>query len=97
MSKQTYIGLIECEPTKKSFINRTAGLPQNFSLKKAYAIHETAGASLQRRFPEAELTTDCSAIFGDSSISFVLISAPANKHHDLVGAALKANKQVQLV
>jgi predicted dehydrogenase len=97
MSNQSYIGLIECESTEKSFNSRTAELPQNFNLKKAFAIHESAGVSLQQRFPEIELTADCSAIFSDSNISLVLISAPANKHNDLIGAALKANKHVQLV
>jgi predicted dehydrogenase len=97
MNNQPYVGLIECEPTEKSFTSRTAELPQNFNLKKAFAIHESAGISLQRRFPEIELTADCSAIFSDSNISLVLISAPANKHNDLIGAALKANKHVQLV
>ncbi len=97
MNKQSYIGIIECQQSNQAFLSQSASLPLNFRVKKAFAAYESAGTSLKQRFPGLELAADCEAIFADSSIGLVLISAPPHQRNSLIGAALKANKQVQVV
>jgi predicted dehydrogenase len=97
MNHQTNIGLIECETLEKSFVERSASLPRNLNVKKAFAFHESCKSALCKRFPEMELTADCEDILQDQAIGLVLISALSDKHRSLISAALKANKQVQIV
>jgi predicted dehydrogenase len=97
MNTSTYIGLIECEILEKSFVERSAFLPKNLQVKKAFAFHESAKTALHKRFPQLEMAPDCEAILQDETIGVVLISAPSDKHRSLIGAALKANKQVQII
>ena len=97
MNHPTNIGLIECEIPEKSFVQRSASLPRNLQVRKAFAFHEGAKTALRKRFPELELTADCEAILQDETIGLVLISAPSVNHRSMIGAALRANKQVQIV
>lgn len=97
MSTHTSIGLIECEILEKSYVSRSASLPKGMQVTKAYAFHEGAKAALRSRFPELVLAAACDDILQDETIGTVLISAPSEKHRGLIGAALKANKQVQIV
>lgn len=97
MNHHSNIGLIECEILEKSFVERSAFLPRNLHVNKAFAFHESAKSALINRFPELELTANCEAILQDEAIELVLISAPSAKHRGLIGAALKANKHVQIV
>jgi predicted dehydrogenase len=97
MNHHIEVALIECGRPEQGFIERSANLPQNFQVTKAFAFHESAKAPLHKRFPELEWATDCNAILQDETIGFVLFSAPTSGHRALIGAALKANKQVQIV
>lgn len=97
MKSTERIGLIECGKPEQCFTERSAYLPQEFQVQKAFAFNESAKTTLRKRFPELEWAADCNAILQDDSISFVLFSAPTTEHRALIGAALKANKQVQIV
>ena len=97
MKPTEQIALIECGKPEQCFTQRTAFLPQAFRVKKAFAFNESAKASLGKRFPELEWAADCNAILQDDAIRFVLFSAPTAAHRPLIGKALKANKQVQIV
>ena len=97
MKPYTSVGLIECENLEKSYVERSAALPKHLQVNKAFVIYEAAKTALRNRFPDLELATDAEAILQDASIGLVLISAPPEKHRRLIGAALKANKQVQIV
>ena len=97
MKSTEQIGLIECGKPEQCFTERSAYLPQAFRVKKAFAFYESAKAPLGKRFPELEWAADCNAILQDDTISFVLFSAPTAAHRPLIGEALRANKQVQIV
>lgn len=97
MKKHTNIGLIDCGMPGKSFAEQSALPPESFPLKKAFAFHEGAKSALQKRFPDLEWAADCEAILHDETIGFVLFSTPSPGHRELIGAALRANKQVQIV
>lgn len=97
MKSTERIGLIECGKPEQCFTERSAFLPQDFQLKKAFVFNESAKTQLRKRFPELEWAADCNAILQDDTISFVLFSAPTTDHRSLISAALKANKQVQIV
>ncbi|HEU4904452.1 MAG TPA: hypothetical protein VFT06_16715 [Flavisolibacter sp.] len=97
MEKHTYIGLIDCGVTGTSFAEQLSFPLEGLQVKKAFAFHEGAKNALQKRFPDVEWATDCDAILHDEAIGFVLFSAPSPGHRGLIGAALRANKQVQIV
>jgi len=97
MNNNIIAGLIECGAPGRSYIEVSASIPQGLQLKKAYVAHEGAKSALCRRYPELELTADCDAIFQDETIGLVLISSPEAEHRSLIGTALKAKKQVQIV
>ena len=96
MNNDKGIGLIECGTTEKSF-SEASVTTQNCSVSKAYAFHAAAKSGVRTRFPEAEIASTYEAIFHDDAIKLVLISAPSSEHRSLIGEALKANKQVQIV
>lgn len=97
MNHDKNIGLIECGLTDSCFAKTPAHLPPHFQIKKAFAFHEGSRKVLQKRFPHLEWASDCNAILEDENIGLVLISAPDAGHRRLIGAALKANKHVQIV
>lgn len=97
MNNHIIAGLIECGAPGKSYLEVEPSFPQGLHVKKAYVAHEGARSALSRRYPELELTADCEAIFEDESIGLVLISSPEAKHRNLIGTALRAKKQVQIV
>lgn len=97
MNSDKLVGLIECGTPGKGYFEASAVAPQDLPLKKAYVVHEGTKTALRQRFPELELVLNCEAIFEDDAIGLVLISSPESAHRPLIGTALKANKQVQVV
>lgn len=97
MEKHNNIGLIDFGMPGKSFAEQLALAPEHFPLKKAFAFHEGTKNALQKRFPNLEWAADYEAILHDEAIGFVLFSAPSSGHRGLIGAALRANKQVQII
>lgn len=96
MNNDKGIGLIECGLPANSF-SEASSIPQNYFVSKAYVVHEAAKSAVRKRFPEAEIATTYEDIFHDDAIGVVFISAPSSEHRSLIGEALKANKQVQIV
>lgn len=89
--------LIECGKKEQSFLvsSTLTGVP--LSVTKACFLEEGTKAIVAKRFPQLEITENFNDILQDEKIGLVMISAPSGQHWRLVGAALKANKQVQIV
>ena len=69
----------------------------NLFVKKAFAFHQPSRIALHNRFPVVEWVENFEDILSDEKIGHLLISSPGESHRSLISAALKANKQVQIV
>ena len=97
MTQPTYAALIECGTHTQTFAETSAALPRHFTVKKAFVFYNNARSALRSRFPDLEWVDQYEDILTDESIGHVLISSPGDCHRQLIGAALRANKQVQIV
>jgi predicted dehydrogenase len=97
MSTPAYAALIEFATFSQTFAETAAALPKNLTVKKAFVFHQNTRNALSKRFPNLEWVEQYEDILNDGTIGHVLISAPVDRHRNLIGAALKANKQVQIV
>lgn len=97
MNKNKNAALIECGKGEQSFLVSSSQAGTPLSVTKACFLEQGAKAMAAKRFPELEITEDVTDILADERIGLVLVSSPTGQHWHLVGAALKANKQVQIV
>ncbi|HEV7330557.1 MAG TPA: hypothetical protein VGN63_05905 [Flavisolibacter sp.] len=97
MAHPVTAALIECGAFSQTFAENIAALPEDFRVKKAFVFHNNVRGALHKRFPDLEWVEHYEDILTDGSIGHVLISSPGDCHRNLIGAALKANKQVQIV
>lgn len=97
MSTPGYTALIEFATFSQTFAETAAALPNNLMVKKAFVFHHNTRSALSKRFPDLEWVEHYEEILNDGTIGHVLISSPVDCHRHLIGAALRANKQVQIV
>ena len=97
MATKKYMALIECAKGENSYAKTSTPGHHGFQLKTAFLFEESASTYLHKRFPGVEVTTDYQTIFGDDSIELVVVSAPSAIHQPMIGAALQAKKQVQII
>lgn len=97
MNKYKNAALIACGKGEQSFLVSSSQAGTPLMVTKACFLEKGVKAMAAKRFPELEITEDITDILQDEQIGLVMISSPTGQHWQLVGAALKANKQVQIV
>lgn len=97
MHNNKIAALIECGKTEQSFLVSSMQTGTPLKVTKACFLEESARAVAAKHFPQLEIAENFTDILQDEKIGLVLVSSPSGQHWQLVGAALKANKQVQIV
>ncbi|HWJ30597.1 MAG TPA: hypothetical protein VNS32_28950 [Flavisolibacter sp.] len=91
------IGLIECGKTEAIVQMIESGNLQGQHIKKIHFHHKALATKLKSQFPHLQIVEDTTDIIHDESISEVIVSSPGSCDKEILGALLKAGKQVKVM
>lgn len=97
MATSTDTAIIDCGTRPHNVAETIFINTGKLSVKKAFAFYQPSRIALYNRFPDVEWVDNIEDILSDKNIGHILISSPGELHRNLISAALKAKKQVQIV